>query len=49
LALNKPTKLISGYATHPTKIATLEFFVNANKLEKTGDYLGQIKFLVNNN
>ncbi|RUM78995.1 MAG: hypothetical protein DSZ16_09230, partial [Candidatus Thioglobus sp.] len=48
LALNQPTKLISGYASPPTKIATLEFFVNANKLEKTGDYLGKIKFLVKN-
>ena len=49
LALNKPTKLISGYATPPTKIATLEFFVNVNKLEKIGNYLGKIKFLVKNN
>lgn len=48
LALNQPTKIISGYASPPTKIATLEFFVNANKLEKTGDYLGKIKFLVKN-
>ncbi len=49
VALIKPIKIVSGHATPPTKVTTLEFFVNANKLEKTGDYLGKVKFLVKYN
>ena len=45
-SLNGPVKIYSGYSATPAKIATLEFFVTADVLEKAGDYVGNIKFLM---
>ena len=47
-SLNQVVKIASGGSSAPRKIATLEFLVNADKLEKAGDYLGSINFLVKN-
>ncbi len=46
--LDKIIKIAAGGSNAPSKIATLEFLINVDKLEKAGDYLGSIKFLVKN-
>ena len=46
--LNQVVKIASGGSNAPREIVTLEFLVNADKLEKAGDYLGSISFLVKN-
>ncbi len=48
LVLGQPIKLISGAQTSPKKIATVEFFVDSQRLDRAGNYLGKIKFLVDN-
>lgn len=48
LPLDRITKILSGQATAPKDIATLEFIVNSKRLDKAGNYLGRIKFFVAN-
>lgn len=44
--LDQIVKIAAGGSNAPSKIATLEFLVDADKLEKAGDYLGSVKFLI---
>ena len=44
--LDQIVKIAAGGPKSPNKVATLEFLINADKLEKAGDYLGRIKFLL---
>jgi len=48
LALDRTIEIISGVSTSPKKIATLEFFVGSQRLDRSGSYFGKIKFLVDN-
>ena len=48
VSLARPAEILSGQATPPSDIATLEFMVNSKRLDKAGNYLGRIKFFVAN-
>jgi hypothetical protein len=48
ISLDRQTKLLSGQATPPKDIATLEFMVDSKRIDKAGYYLGRIKFFVSN-
>jgi hypothetical protein len=46
LRINHPKKILSGYATAPIDLATLEFLVDSKRTDKAGNYLGEINFLI---
>jgi hypothetical protein len=46
LRLDQPIKILSGHATAPIDLATLEFLIDSKKTDKAGNYLGEINFLV---
>jgi len=46
IMLDQPKKILSGSATAPVDIATLEFMIKQNKTDKPGIFFGDIDFLI---